>query len=86
MMPTSNNYALRVVGTPDNVTAWMRDNARHGAMRYTRNGDTFYVLGAPVVLEERDNATSVRHYFPLFAPTASTSRVYVKRPDMTVTE
>ena len=77
-MNTNHDYALAVVGTPDNATAWLRDNARHGAMKYTRNGDTFYVTGAPVVYVDADG----RRNFPTFALNTRNARTYYKREQM----
>ena len=59
--------------TPANPTAWLRDNARKGAMRYTRNGVTLFVLGAKVTYGDPDKGTQ-QH--PLFAPQGSLGKRY----------
>ncbi len=55
----------RRVATPANPTAWLRDNARQGAMRYTRDGVTVYVIGTKVTYGDPDKGSVV---YPLFAP------------------
>ena len=59
--------------TPANPTAWLRDNARKGAMRYTRNGVTLFVLGTKVTYGDPDKG-SVQ--YPLFAPEGDLNNRY----------
>jgi hypothetical protein len=65
------------VATPANPTAWLRDNARKGAMRYTRDGETVYILGAKTTYGDPDKGTE-QH--PLFAPKGAGTRVYFQTP------
>ena len=51
--------------TPANPTAWLRDNARKGAMRYTKDGSVGFVTGAKITFGDPDKG-SVQ--YPLFAP------------------
>ena len=59
--------------TPANPTAWLRDNARNGAMRYTRNGVTLFVLGTKVTYGDPDKGSVA---YPLFAPTGELGKRY----------
>jgi hypothetical protein len=63
----------RRVATPANPTAWLRDNARQGAMRYTRDGVTVYVVGTKTTYGDPDKGTE-QH--PLFAPQGALVRRY----------
>lgn len=59
--------------TPANATAWLRDNARKGAMRYTRNGVTLYLLGTKVTYGDPDKGSVA---YPLFAPEGDLRKAY----------
>lgn len=50
---------------PANPTAWLRDNARHGATLITKAGTTRAYLGVKVTYTDPDRGTEQR---PLFAP------------------
>lgn len=64
---------LTIHPTPANATAWLRDNARNGAMRYTRNGVTLFVTGAKTTYTDPDRKTEQS---PLFAPQGSLGKAY----------
>lgn len=67
------------VAMPANPTAWLRDNARKGAMLYTRDGVTVAIIGAKTTYGDPDKGTE-QH--PLYAPKADGKRVYMPRPVM----
>lgn len=66
---TNRQRKMREVGTPSNPIAFLRDGARYGAMRITKNGVTRYFVGAPTHAYDAD-----RDFYlaPLFAPTNAT--------------
>jgi len=64
---------LTIHPTPANATAWLRDNARKGAMKYTINGLTVFVTGAKVTYGDPDKGTE---QWPLFAPTHALGKAY----------
>jgi len=55
------------VAMPANPTAWLRDNARKGAMLYTRDGVTVALVKTQTTYGDPDKGTQ-QH--PLFAPKA----------------
>jgi hypothetical protein len=64
---------LTIHPTPANATAWLRDNARKGGMKYTRYGMTLFVTGAKTTYTDPDRGTEQS---PLFAPTHTLGKVY----------
>ena len=64
---------LTIHPTPANATAWLRDNARKGGMKYTRYGMTLFVTGAKTTYTDPDRGTEQS---PLFAPQGSLGKVY----------
>jgi len=61
------------VAMPANPTAWLRDNARKGAMLYTRDGLTVAVIGTKTTYGDADKGTE-QH--PLHAPQGAMGRRY----------
>lgn len=53
------------VAMPANPTAWLRDNARKGAMLYTRDGVTVALVNTKTTYGDPDKGTQ-QH--PLYAP------------------
>lgn len=56
------------VAMPANPTAWLRDNARKGAMLYTRDGVTVALINTKTTYTDPDTG---KEQHPLFAPTAT---------------
>lgn len=70
-MNTNRQRKLRQVGTPNNPSAFLRDGARYGAMRVTKNGVTRYYVGAPTHAYDPDRGF---YMAPLFAPLSNEVR------------
>lgn len=68
---TNRQRKMREVGTPSNPTAFLRDGARYGAMRVTKNGVTRYFVGAPTHAYDPDRNA---YMAPLFAPQTAEMR------------
>lgn len=74
-----NHAPASVWPQPTNVTAYLRDNARHGATLVTRNGVSVVETGHAVKMTDADGRITA----PLFAPTADTlARQYVASVEM----
>lgn len=64
--PKHRKRKMRLVGTPSNPSAFLRDGARYGAIRITdKTGTTRYYLGAPTHYRDHNGV----YLAPLFAPT-----------------
>jgi len=51
---------------PDNVTAYLRDNARHGATLVTRNGVSIVETGHATTMRTLDGGETVAAFAPSF--------------------
>jgi hypothetical protein len=69
--PKHKQRKMRLVGTPSNPTAFLRDGARYGAIAITDSlGVKRYYLGAQTHYAQTWNGET-HYYAPLFAPTTS---------------
>lgn len=60
------HHAPRVAVIPQGVTvtAWLRDNARHGATMVTRNGVTVAEIGHATRMVDSDGRTTYNYFAP----------------------